>query len=358
MRSRYTQSGRARFGDGHRTFPAVVPATIGESFQSFFDAVDDFVSNLASVRLGPLLLAMLLFTAYLTLRARASFHILRATYPNERIRFREIWGAYFAGYGFNAVIPARGGDVVRLFLTKTSVPNSSYPAVAATFLVELVFDVAMGSLILLFAFSQGVFPKPPDFAKLNAFDLSYLAQHPRFTLFLLTALAIATFVAFALLSVRVKAFWERVRQGFTILRDRRRYLREVFAVQFVGWLFRFAAFWALLDAFNVGGSVKNVLLVLGVNAVSAAVPFTPQGAGVQQALLAKVFAGTAPAATVAAYSVGQQIAIGVLTFGIGFAALVFVFRVRSFKEVVARGRTDRAEEAGRGGDAERAPPGV
>ena len=325
----------------------MAPATLGESFQSFFDAVDDFVSNLASVRLGPLVLAMLLFTTYLTLRARASFNILRATYPGERIQFREIWGAYFAGYGFNAVIPARGGDVVRLFLTKTSVPNSSYPAVAATFVVELGFDVAMGSLILLFAFTQGVFPKPPDFAKLNAFDLSYLAQHPRFTLFLITALAVATFVAFALLSVRVKAFWERVRQGFTIISDRRRYMREVFAVQFAGWLFRFAAFWALLEAFNVGGSVKNVLLVLGVNAVSAAVPFTPQGAGVQQALLAKVFAGTAAGGTVAAYSVGQQIAIGALTFGIGFTALVFIFRVRSFKEVVARGREDRAAEAGR-----------
>ena len=120
----------------------------------------------------------------------------------------------------------------------------------------------------------------------------------------------------------------------------------MFAVQFVGWCFRFAAFWMLLEAFNVGGSVKNVLLVLGVNAVSAAVPFTPQGAGVQQALLAKVFAGTASGATVAAYSVGQQIAIGVLTFGIGFAALVFIFRVRSFKEVIRRGREDREAERG------------
>jgi uncharacterized membrane protein YbhN (UPF0104 family) len=332
----------------------VAPANLGESFQSFFDAVDDFVSNLASVRLGPLVLALLLFTAYLTLRARASFNILRAAYPNERIEFRQIWGAYFAGYGFNAVIPARGGDVVRLFLTKISVPNSSYPAVAASFAVELIFDAVMGSLILLFAFTQGVFPKPPDFAKLNAFDLSYLAQHPRFALFLLTALAVGMFVAFALLSVRVKAFWERVRQGFTILGDRRRYLREVFAVQFAGWLFRFAAFWSLLEAFNVGGSVKNVLLVLGVNAVSAAVPFTPQGAGVQQALLSKVFGGTAPIAIVAAYSVGQQIAIGALTFGIGFASLVFIFRVRSFKEVVARGRADRAGEARAG----RAAPDV
>ena len=323
-------------------------AAVGESFESFFDAVDQFISNLASVRPLPLVLALTLFTVYLTLRARASFHILRAAYPTEPFRFREVWGAYFAGYGFNAVVPARGGDVVRLFLTKTSVPRSSYPAVAATFVVELGFDVAMGSLILAFAFTQGVFPKPPDFAKLNAFDLSYLAQHPRFALFLITALAVGILVGFALLSARAKAFWERVRQGFTILQDRRRYLREVFAVQFAGWCFRFAAFFMLLEAFRVGGSVKNVLLVLGVNAVSAAVPFTPQGAGVQQALLAKVFAGSAAGSTVAAYSVGQQIAIGALTFGIGFAALVFIFRVRSFREIIERGREEREAEKAEG----------
>ena len=322
--------------------PAAPVASLGESFDSFFDAVDSFFSNLASVQPVPLLIALALFTCYLSLRARASFNILRAAYPTERIRFQRIWGAYFAGYGFNAVIPARGGDVVRLFLTKNSVPNSSYPAVAASFVVEAIFDLTMGSLILLFAFSQGVFPKPPDFAKLNAFDLSYLAQHPEFTLFLLTLLAVGGLAGVGLLSFRVKAFWERVRQGFTILQDRRRYVREVFLVQLGGWGFRFAAFWMLLEAFNVGGSVKNVLLVLGVNAVSAAVPFTPQGAGVQQALLTKVFQGTASGATVASYSVGQQIAIGALTFAIGFASIVWIFRYRSFKEVIARGREERA----------------
>jgi uncharacterized membrane protein YbhN (UPF0104 family) len=319
-------------------------ATIGESFRSFFDAVEQFFAGLADVRLGPLLLGLLAFAVYLTFRARASYNILRAAYPTERIDFRDIWGAYFAGYGFNAVIPARGGDVVRLFLTKTSIPRSSYPAVGASFAVEAGFDVAMGALILAFAFTQGVFPKPPDFAKLNAFDLSYFASHPRFTLFLLTAVAIGVLFSFAYFSVRVLAFWERVRQGLTIAFDRERYVRQVFLVQLAGWAFRFTAFWLLLEAFNVGGSVRNVLLVLGVNAVSAAVPFTPQGAGVAQALLVKVFAGTAPGATVAAYSVGQQIAIGAFTFGIGFAALAFVFRVRSFKEILARGREDRAAE--------------
>jgi uncharacterized membrane protein YbhN (UPF0104 family) len=316
-------------------------ASIGDSFSSFFDAVGKFFSNLAAVSWPSLFLGLLFFLAYLTLRARASFHILRAAYPDRRFEFRRIWGAYFAGYGFNSVIPARGGDVVRLFLTHSSVPDSSYPAIAAAFFVEFGFDLTIAVPVLIFAFSQGVFPKPPDFSKLPAFDLAFLAQHFRFTLFLLTVLGIAVLVGFALLSAKVRAFWARVRQGLTILFDRRRYFREVWLVQFCGWLCRFAAFWCLLDAFNVGGSVRNVMLVLGVNAVAALVPFTPGGAGVQQALLVKVFGGSA---TVAAYSVGQQIAIAAWTFAIGLGAVVFIFRFRSFKEVIAAGRAERSAE--------------
>ena len=314
-------------------------AQAGESFSEFFEAFEQFFENLAAIQWGSLALAMVAFVGYLSLRSRASFHILRAAYPDERLEWRRIWGAYFAGYGFNSVIPARGGDVVRLFLTKNAVPNSSYPAVAATFAVETIFDVMMGVLILSFAFTQGVFPKPPDFSDLPAFDLAFLAEHPRFALFLVTFLAVGSLVAIAMLSLRVKAFWARVRQGLTILNDRRRFAREVLAVQFAGWLLRFTAFWFMLEAFNIGGSVKNVLLVLGVNAVAAAVPFTPGGAGVQQALLVKVFGGGA-----AAYSVGQQVAIAATTFAIGFASLVFIFRIRSFKEAVARGQEERDAE--------------
>ena len=147
-----------------------------------------------------------------------------------------------------------------------------------------------------------------------------------------------TLIGFAVLSARVRAFWARVRQGLTILWDRRRYVREVFLVQLLGWAFRFTAFWFMLEAFNIGGSVRNVLLVLGVQAVSAVVPFTPGGAGVQQAFLVKVFGSSA-----AAYSVGQQISIAIFTFAIGFAALVFVFKIRSFKEVIARGQESQEE---------------
>jgi uncharacterized membrane protein YbhN (UPF0104 family) len=325
----------------------VVPvASIGSSVSAFLDAAGSFFSSLGQVGFGSLAIGLASFLVYLTLRSRAFFHTLRAAYPGERIAFRRVWGAYVAAYGFNNVVPARGGDVIKLFLIKSSIPNATYPAVGAAIFVEAVFDAIMAVFILTFAFTQGVFPKPPDFSKLPAFDLQFFASHPRFLLFVLTALGVGVLVGFALLSARVRAFWARVRQGVVILSDRDRYLREVFAWQFVGWLFRFLAFWMLLDAFNVGGSVRNALLVLGVNAVAAVVPFTPGGAGVQQALLVKVFAGSATSATVAAYSVGQQIAIGAWTLLVGFLALVVIFRIRSFGEAIRLGRESRAAETG------------
>jgi hypothetical protein len=62
----------------------------------------------------------------------------------------------------------------------------------------------------------------------------------------------------------------------------------------------------------------------------------------------KVFAHTAAGATVAAYSVGQQIAIAAISLAVGFVALVTIFRFRSFKEVIRAGRDERAAEAATG----------
>jgi uncharacterized protein (TIRG00374 family) len=345
----------------HQLASLLASASIGQSLSSFFDAVGQFFGDLEAVHWGALLLGLLFFGLNLTLRSRAFFNSLRAAYPASVIKWRRIWGAYFAAVGFNNVVPARGGDIIKLFLARSSIPGSSYPTVAAAFFVEAVFDVCVGVLVLIFAFTQGVFPKPPDFSKLDSFDISYLAANFRFTLFLITALAIGALIAFAMLSVRARAFWTRMRQGLTILSDRPRYLREVASLQALGWLCRAAAFWFMLDAFRVGGSVTNVLLVFGVNQVAGAVPLTPGGAGVQQALLVKVFASSAPTAVVAAYSVGQQLAIAAFTALVGLGAVFFIFRFRSFKEVLHAGRASRdaeraAERAGVLLDEDEDPP--
>ena len=153
------------------------------------------------------------------------------------------------------------------------------------------------------------------------------------------------------MSERAKAFWARVRQGVTILSDRRRYLREVAALQALAWMCRFVAFWFLLDAFRVGGSVKNVLLVFAVNQVAGAVPFTPGGAGVQQALLREGVRHERADG-------GRRRVLGRpadrdrrVHRAVGLGAIVFIFRFRSFKEVLHAGRASREaeREAERGG---------
>ena len=100
-------------------------ASISETINSFFDAVGKFFSDLAAVHWGALLVSLFFFGANLTLRSRAIFHTLRAAYPAERFQWRRILGAYVAAVGFNNVVPARGGDVIKVVLTKTSIPRSS-----------------------------------------------------------------------------------------------------------------------------------------------------------------------------------------------------------------------------------------
>ncbi len=325
-------------------------SSIGSTISSLIDSAGTFLSQLADLNWVPLLVGLGLYALYLLLRSRALFNALRAAYPRERIRWRDVWGAYMVGIAINNVFPLGGGNIAQLFLTRVAIPPASYPTVAAGLGTGVVFDWFMGLLVMCFAFTQGVFPKPPDFSKLPAFDISFFASHMRFTLFLLTVAGVVFVVAFALLSARVKAFWERVRQGLTIVRDFPRYRREMASWQLASWVARFASYWALLDAFHIGGSVRNALLVLGVQVVASVFPFTPGGAGVQQALLLTIFAGSP---YVASFSVGQQIATAVLSTVCGFASLVLIFRLRSFREVIARGKAHRREE----GAGTRADPG-
>jgi uncharacterized membrane protein YbhN (UPF0104 family) len=307
-----------------------------------FDSAGTFFSQLAGLSWFALLLGMALYALYLLLRSRALWGAVQTAYPDVRVRWRDIWGAYMVGYAINNVFPLGGGNIAQLFLTRVAIPESSYPTIAAALSTGVIFDWFMGLLIMGFAFTQGVFPKPPDFSKLPAFDISFFASNMRFTLFFLTALAILFVVAFGLLSARVRAFWARIRQGLAILRDRDAYKRKMASWQFVSWIARFCAYWALLDAFHIGGSVRNALLVLAVQVIASVFPFTPGGAGVQQALLLAIFSHNPD---VAAFSVGQQIATAILTSALGFGALVFIFRFKSFKEVIARGREHRRSES-------------
>lgn len=322
-------------------------AELGDSFRSFFDATAQFFENLAAVRWPALIAALACHGLYLTLRTRAWYNGLRAAYPQEQFLWRDLWAAEIAGNGVSSIIPARAGAALRLYLGKHSVPDSTYATVGSSFMVQLPFDMLVGGSILIYGFTQGIFPSIPDLSALPAFDLSFLARHPRFAVFLMTLVPILLLALFGYLSVRVREFWAHVSQGVTLLRDRHDWLRGAARPQAAGWVFRFASIWLMLNAFNIGGSADNVLTVLAVQGVASLVPFTPQGAGVQQALLVHAFAGVAAGATVAAYSVGQQIAVAVFNALFGLAALAVVFRTTDWRGLMRRGREE--QDAARAG---------
>ncbi len=311
----------------------VVATTLGSSLRSFLDAAGQFFANLADVHWGALIIALGFLLGMYLARARAWQNVLRAAYPGTKVPYRGIAGAYLAGAGINAVIPARVGDATKIFLARGQVRRSTYPAITSSFLVQSIFDTTAGLLVFAYALTQGLLPRPPQLPDLPAFDVAFWAQNPQLLLFTITVLGVGSVVIFAVVARRAEEFWQRVKQGVVILTDPRRYLREVVSWQTVGWLCRFAAFWAFLEAFGIGGSFQNVMLVMSVQAISTMLPFTPGGAGAQQALLVATLEGPSRSA-VLSFSVGTQIAMAAWSAVIGFAALLLIFRTTNWRALI------------------------
>jgi uncharacterized membrane protein YbhN (UPF0104 family) len=322
-----------------------VLASLGSSLDAFLHAAETFFKHLADVKWGALALALALHFTHICCRSRAWFNTLRAAYPGGAFRFRRILGSYVAGVGVNSVVPIRGGDVVKIYLAKNSIPGSRYPTVTSSFFVESVFDLTIGSFVMLFAITQGALPSLPKIPDLPAFDLAFWADHPGLAIFTITFFIVGLLILYAILSVRAVVFWGSVKQGVVILTDFRRYLREVASWQGGAWVFRFLAFYFFLEAFNIGGSVRNALLVMSVQALATLTPFTPGGAGAQQALLVFVFRDIASKTAVLAYSVGQQIAIAAFNATAGLIALFLMVGHTDFRSIVRLGREEEEREA-------------
>lgn len=319
-------------------------ADLQSSFRHFFDATAEFFRHLSEIHWTAFAFALLCLLAMQLCRAWAWRNVLRAAYPEQKIPFLPLSAAYLAGAGINAVIPAHAGDVTKIFLVKRQIPDSSYPAITSSFLVQTVFDTTVGVLVLLYAISQGLLPPLPKIPDLPAFELSFWADHPKTLAITVGVLLVVLVLGTIWLGRHVRRFWQRVKQGVVILTQPRRYLREVAAWQGVGWLFRFAAFWFFLEAFGVGGSVGNVMLVMSVQGIANVIPFTPGGAGAQQALLFATLHGP-PRSIVLSFSVGTQIAQAAWSVVLGFTALLLVFRTTDWRGLIKQAQDDQDKDA-------------
>ena len=300
-----------------------------DDVRGFLDACQAFFDTITSVAFWPLLLAISLHVLKLLLRGRAWQNILRASYPDERVPYWGVFGSYMAGVGVNSLAPARGGDVVKLYLVKRQVKDSSYPTLASSLVVETLFDFVVASVLFLWAIKVGLLPGVPDLPALPAFDWTFVITHPVLSAFIGCVLIGLAIIGMAWASHRVNEFREKLRQGFAILRDRRAFLTGVVTWQAASWLARGAGVYFFLEAFHIPASVQATVTVLVVQGLSTLLPFTPGGAGTQQAVLVFAFSvrGVRPASSKSLVTT----AVNVL---LGFGAIAVMLRTLRWRQHV------------------------
>ncbi|MGH3043433.1 MAG: lysylphosphatidylglycerol synthase transmembrane domain-containing protein [Gaiellaceae bacterium] len=322
-----------------------------DDVRAFLDASEAFFKAFAAVAWGALALAVVFQVVRLTLRVRAWQNILHAAYPGTKIPFRAVFGSYLAGVGVNAIVPARGGDVVKLYLIKHRVDGSTYPTLASSLVVETLFDFVVASLLFLVAIQMGILPGIPDLPDLRAFDWSFFVEHPRLAFFFGSILLGGLIILIAWATRHVKNFKEKVALGFAILRDKRMYLREVVSWQAASWVARIGSTFFFLRAFHVDATAETTLAVLVVGGLSTMLPFTPGGAGTQQAILVFALSGAASSAAILAFSFGQQLVVTIVNVAIGFACILLMMgtlrwrgHVRGVEDEVRGSAVDPEEE--------------
>src|SRR5918999_4994351 len=167
---------------------AIDTPDLGASLERFWNAAQAFFESISEIAWGYLAAALLLSLALQLARAHGWANAFRAAYPRSRVSETGIAAAFLVGAGMNGILPARGGDALKIVLAKRSVERSSYPAIISSFAVLAPFDSAIGLLVLLYAITQGLLPRAPRLPHLPAFEITFWAAHPEVLMLTLTVI--------------------------------------------------------------------------------------------------------------------------------------------------------------------------
>jgi uncharacterized protein (TIRG00374 family) len=303
-----------------------------------------FFHHLAEVKWEFLGLALAAHIIKLVFRAGAWKNIIDAAYPGNRLKFRSALGAYIAGVGVNSIAPARGGDLVKIYLVKHRTEGATYPTLAATLVVETIFDFFVAGALMIWALAIGVLPTHQVYSRIPTVDWKFFLRHERFTAILLGALLVGSVIAFFWARQRVEEFRAHVQQGFTILGNRRAFATGVILPQAISWVFRLASLFFFLKAFGVHASIHNALLAQVVDSLATLFPATPGGAGTKQGLIVFLFRGQAISKSLLlAFSVGMNIALTVANVLLGMMAIGVMAKTLSIGRLRSASKSEQEQ---------------
>ena len=298
-------------------------------------AFESFVDHLSAVAWMPLALALVVQVVRLAARSRAWRNVLAAAYPDEVVRWRSVFAAYAAGVGVNTILPARSGEVLRLYLARRAIPASSYPTLAASLTVEMIFDSLAGVAFLAWAFAVGALPGLDSLSRLPSIDWFLVFHEPRVGA-LIALVALVLGFAVGIWAGRAgRSLWTRLAQGVAILRRPREYVRRVVLWQIVDWTLRLVAIGLFLEAFGIPVTPENVALVQVTQSLSTLLPLTPGGIGTEQGLLVYVLRGHGSSAAILSFSVGMRVATAVVNVALAALVVLIVLRTMRWRRALA-----------------------
>ena len=315
-------------------------------FDAITTAIEQFWNFLSDIAILPLLAAIGCHLLKLACTSRAWRNVLAAAYPDLNVRWPPILAAYVSGVGVNAIIPARAGDVVRVYLGHRAIPGSSYTTIVASTVVLIFVDMTLALLVFVWALSQGVLPSLDALGALPAFDYSWVFDegviHPAAVIVL-----VAIFVGGAWL---LQHFWNRLRarvaQAFAVFEPPSRYVRTVVVWQLADWALRIATIWFFLGAFGIEQTIGNAVLAQATMSLATLVPATPGGIGTEQALLVYAFRDVGVArSTLLAFSVGMKLTLTVVNVVVGFTAIFLTLGTVRYGSVVSKPNLGASESA-------------
>lgn len=293
---------------------------------SVLHAIGVFFGHLATVEWKWLAIGVCAQLGKLVAVSRAWTNIVRASYPDEQVRWRTMFGAYVAGTGVNAIIPARGGDVVRLFLAKRRIHGATYTTLVSTSLLQTLFDFVVAACFVIWALTQNVLPglHVLESPSLPALDYGWAFRHPKVGLILFGLLLIFGTALVAWIAERVEEFKAKVARGFAAFADRQYYFTRVVPWQLLDWTLRLVTVFFFLRAFHIPATVHNALLVQVSQSLATILPVSPAGIGTEQALLIYIFRDVTTKSVALSFSVGMRVTLIIVNAIIGFTAILLM----------------------------------
>jgi glycosyltransferase 2 family protein len=293
-----------------------------------------FFEHLADVGWAALGLALVCQFVKLGCVSRAWRNIIQASYPESDVRWRPVFGAILARVGVNAIVPARGGDAVGLYIVKHRLEGSSYATLATSLIALTLFDFVLAACFIVYALIGGELPGGSVLERLPGFDFHWLVAHFRGTLIVVGLVLFLLLLLLLWYAEQIVGFRERIAQGFAIFGDRTRYLRTVVPWQVADWALRLAAIYFFMRAFHVPATFHNAVLVQVTQSLAVLFPISPSGIGTEQALLLYIFRGVAAKTTLLSFSVGMRITLIVFNAALGFTAILTLLRTIRWRQHV------------------------